>query len=57
MDRFIAQENIRHFRSLLATELNEQKRQSILHLLSDEEAKLRSIEKEHKHGQPLQPKA
>jgi hypothetical protein len=57
MDRFIAQQNIQHFRSLLATELNEQKRQSILHMLSDEEAKLRSIEKEHKHGQPLQPKA
>ena len=57
MDSFIAQQNIEHFRRLLATELSEQKRQSILHLLADEETKLRSIEKERKHGHLLQPKA
>ena len=57
MDRFIAQQNIEHFRRLLATELGEQERQSILHLLADEETKLRSIEKERKHGHLLQPKA
>jgi hypothetical protein len=43
MDRYIAEENIKHFRSLLATELNEQRRQCILSLLADEEAKLRLI--------------
>ena len=53
MDRFIAQANIEHYRRLLTTEDNEQKRQSILKLLAVEEAKLRSIEK--KQGDLFQP--
>jgi len=55
MDRFIAQQNIEHYRRLLATDLNEQKRQTILNLLANEEATLRSIEEERKHGH--QPKS
>jgi hypothetical protein len=50
MDRFIAQQNIEHYGRLLATELNEQKRQTIVNLLANEEAILRSIEEERKHG-------
>ena len=50
MDKFIAQQNIEHYRRLLATELNEHKRQTILNLLASEEATLRSIEEERKHG-------
>ena len=53
MDRFIAEANIEHYRRLLATEHNEQKRQSILKLLAVEEVKLRSIE--NKQGDLIQP--
>ena len=50
MDKFIAQQNIEHYRRLLETEVNEQKRQTILQLLANEKATLRSIEEERKHG-------
>jgi hypothetical protein len=50
MDRFIAEQNIEHYRRLLAGELGEPKRQCILHLLADEEAKLREIEVRRKQG-------
>jgi len=50
MDRFIAQQNIEHYRRLLATELNEHKRQTILNLLANEEATLRLIEDERRYG-------
>lgn len=56
MDRYIAEQNIMHFSSLLATELNEQERQCILRLLADKEAKLRSIEEERKEGRLFQGK-
>ena len=44
MDRFIARHNIEHFRNQLATETDETKRQMILRLLADEEAKLAALE-------------
>jgi hypothetical protein len=50
MDRYIAEHNIEHFKSLLTTERDEAKRQCILRLLSEEEAKLRSIEKKDGHS-------
>jgi len=56
MDAFIAQQNIEHYRKLLATEVNEQKRQTILHLLANEEATLRLIGEEPQHGHSFQPK-
>jgi hypothetical protein len=43
MDRTVAHLNIEHFRKLLAAEMDETKRQTILRLLAEEEAKLASI--------------
>jgi hypothetical protein len=43
MDRTVARLNIQHFRKLLAEETDESKRQSILRLLAEEEAKLASL--------------
>jgi hypothetical protein len=40
VDKFIAHLNIAHFRDQLATEHDEAKRQSLLRLLAEEEAKL-----------------
>jgi hypothetical protein len=40
MDRTVAHLNIEHYRRLLATEMDETKRQTILRLLAEEEAKL-----------------
>jgi len=39
MDRFIRNENIRRYKELLDTELNEDKREIIRRLLAEEEAK------------------
>lgn len=39
MRRFVHRENIRHFRSLLETTTDENKRRTILKLLAEEEAK------------------
>ncbi len=50
MDRFIAEQNIEHYRRLLGAELDEPKRQCILQLLAGEEAKLREIEARHMQG-------
>ena len=50
MDRYIAQQNIEHYKRLLAAEANDEKRQTVLHLLANEEATLRLIEEERKHG-------
>jgi hypothetical protein len=44
MDRYIAELNIEHYKTLLENECNEKKRQCVQRLLADEEAKLRSIE-------------
>ena len=40
VDKLVAQLNIEHFRKQLATETDELKRQTILCLLAEEEAKL-----------------
>lgn len=40
MDRSIARLNIEHYRKLLATETDETRRQTLLRLLAEEEAKL-----------------
>jgi hypothetical protein len=48
MDRFVAEQNIEHFRRLLETERNEQEKQSLRRLLADHEAKLHAIEKEER---------
>ena len=42
MDRTVAHLNIEHYRKLLAQEMDETKRQTILRLLAEEEAKLGS---------------
>jgi len=44
MDRTVARLNIEHFRSLLAAEADDGKRQMILRLLAEEEAKLAALE-------------
>lgn len=52
MQKFIAEQNIEHFRTLLATQQSEQEKQRIQRLLTDEEAKLRAIEREERRGRP-----
>ncbi len=42
MDELIARLNIEHFRKLLATELDETKRKTVLQLLAEEETKLKA---------------
>ena len=44
MDRSIARLNIDHFRKLLADEQGDMKRQWLLRLLAEEEAKLAALE-------------
>jgi hypothetical protein len=43
MDKSIARLNIAHFRQMLATEQDEMKRQTLIRLLVEEEAKLASL--------------
>jgi hypothetical protein len=52
MPKSIAQLNIEHYRQLLATALDETKRQTIQKLLAEEEAKLAQIDQppERKRG-------
>ena len=45
MLRKVAGLNVEHFRKLLATETDETKRQTLLRLLAEEEAKLASLSK------------
>ncbi len=52
MDRVVARLNIEHYRRLLATETDETKRQTILRLLAEEEAKLAALD-----GPPEEKKA
>lgn len=42
MDRSVARLNIEHYRKLLATETDETRRQTLVRLLAEEEAKLAS---------------
>ena len=48
MDRTVAHLNVEHFRHLLERETDESKRQMILRLLAEEEAKLRKINEDRK---------
>ena len=48
LDRFIARQNIEHYRQLLAKETDEGKRQQLLRLLAEEEIKLRAAEQRPK---------
>jgi hypothetical protein len=43
MDKFVAQHNIEHFRKRLAEETDETKRQMLVRLLAEEEAKLATL--------------
>jgi hypothetical protein len=43
MDRTVAHLNIEHYRKLLAQEMDETKRQTILRLLAEEEVELASL--------------
>jgi hypothetical protein len=45
MDRTVAHLNIEHYRKLLTEEMDEAKRQTILRLLAEEEAKLAALTK------------
>ena len=40
MDRSVARLNVEHYRRLLATETDESRRQTLMRLLAEEEAKL-----------------
>ncbi len=44
MDRYVARLNIQHFRRKLETEQDEGKRQMLLRLLAEEEAKLAALD-------------
>jgi hypothetical protein len=46
MEKFIARENIAHLRDKLATEQDEAKRQILLRLLAEQEAKLATLDSE-----------
>jgi hypothetical protein len=52
MDRFVAQTNITHLHEKLGTEQDETKRQMLLQLLAEEEAKLASLNNQPKRKQP-----
>ena len=48
MDKAVARLNIEHYRSLLANEADERRRQTIARLLAEEEAKLAFLESQNK---------
>jgi hypothetical protein len=50
MDKTVARLNIEHFQKKLATETDEAKRQQILRLLAEEEAKLTALESRRERG-------
>jgi hypothetical protein len=43
MEKTVARLNIEHYRQLLATEIDEKKRQTLRRLLAEEEAKLQTL--------------
>jgi hypothetical protein len=51
MDKFIAKENIAHYRAVLAGEKDPEKRKTLLRLLSEEEAKLAGLDKDKQQKQ------
>jgi hypothetical protein len=52
VEREIARLNIERFRKLLAAEIDEVKRQMVLRLLAEEEAKLETLKAEAEEGKP-----
>jgi hypothetical protein len=44
MDKSVARLNIEHYRRSLATEQDETKRQTLMHLLAEEQAKLAALD-------------
>jgi len=48
MDRFVARQNIEHYRDMLAKEPDEQRRAMIARLLAEEEARLAAANEAHK---------
>ena len=48
MDRFIARENIKHFRFLIEQATDAAEKESLLKMLAKEEAKLRAAEARHR---------
>ena len=48
MDRFVAHQNIEHYRDMLAKEPDEHKRAVLARLLAEEEAKLAAANEAHK---------
>ena len=48
----IARLNIEHFSRLLASEIDDAKRATLLRLLAEEEAKLKTLETEFRRGGP-----
>jgi hypothetical protein len=48
MDKFVARLNVEHYRKKIATETDEARRQKLLRLLAEEEAKLAAIEAREK---------
>jgi hypothetical protein len=48
MDKFVARLNAEHYRKKIATETDEARRQKLLRLLAEEEAKLAAIEAREK---------
>jgi hypothetical protein len=50
MEETIARLNIEHYRQLLAAEIDDTKRQTLMRLLAEEEAKLRALAEKPKTG-------
>jgi hypothetical protein len=48
MDRFVARENIKHFKERLETVTDDAERERLLKLLAEEEAKLKIAEQNHR---------
>jgi len=48
MDRFVARQNIEHYRDMLVNEPDEHKRTVLARLLAEEEAKLAAANEAHK---------
>ncbi len=52
MDRTISRLNIEHYRRKLATEQDETTRQTLMHLLAEEQAKLAALDNSRERRQP-----
>ena len=53
MDRFVARQNIEHYRDMLAKEPDEHKRAVLARLLAEEEAKLSAADRMHKQDRAV----